>query len=187
MENDIEKIVHVLSKGGLFIYPTDTIWGIGCDATNKKAIDKIYKLKHRIQEKSFIILVKDKQDVLNYVLKVPDIAWDFIEQFNAPLTVVYPRAKNLPPNAVAPDGSVAIRITKDSFCAKIIEKFGKPIISTSANVSGDVPPLVYSMISKEILDKVNYVSEYKRDKVTEIKPSTIIKIDDEGQIEIIRN
>ena len=186
MKNEIDKIVKVLKKGGIIVYPTDTVWGIGCDATNKKSIEKIYKLKHRYQEKSFIILVKDKEEVLKYVGEAPGILWDFAEQFNTPLTVIYPNAQNLPKNVIAPDGSVAIRITKDEFCRKIIENLGKPIISTSANISGEMPPLVYSMISKEILKNADYVVEFKRNKITEIKPSTIIKISDDGQIDIVR-
>jgi len=187
MENEIKIIVDVLKKGGIIVYPTDTIWGIGCDATNKKAIEKIYKLKHRIHEKSFIILVKDKEELSNYVGNTPDVLWDFAEHFNSPLTVIYPHAQNLPKNVIGEDNSVAVRITKDNFCKKIIEKLGKPIISTSANISGELPPCVFSMISEEILKNVDYVTEYKRDKVTEIKPSTIIKITEDGQIEIIRD
>jgi len=187
MEEEINKIVQILKKGGIIVYPTDTIWGIGCDATNKKAIEKIYKIKRRIQEKSFIILVKDKEELLRYVGDTPDILWDFAEQFNNPLTIIYPGAKNLPQNVVAPDGSVAIRITKDEFCKKIIENLNKPIISTSANISGDTPPLVFSMISDEIIKSVDYVAEYKRHRVTEIKPSTIIKITADGQLDIVRN
>lgn len=187
MEEEVKKIVEILKKGGIVVYPTDTIWGIGCDATNKKAIEKVYKLKHRIQEKSFIVLVKDKEELLKYVEEAPDILWDFAEQFTNPLTIIYPKAKNLPPNLVAPDGSVAIRITKDEFCQKIIENLNKPIISTSANISGDTPPLVYSMISSDIIKYADYVAEYKRNKVTEIKPSTIIKITPDGQLDIVRN
>jgi len=187
MENEINKIVKVLKRGGIIVYPTDTVWGIGCDATNKKSIEKIYKLKRRFQEKSFIILVKDKKEIFKYVGDTPDILWDFADQFNTPLTVIYPNAQNLPKNVIAPDGSVAIRITKDEFCKKIIENLGKPIISTSANISGEIPPLVYSMISEEILKFADYVAEFKRNKVTEIKPSTIIKITDDGLIDIVRD
>ncbi len=187
MEEEIKKIVKILKKGGLVVYPTDTIWGIGCDATNKKSIEKIYKLKHRIEEKRFIILVSNKEEILKYVEDAPPTIWDLTNQYNTPLTVIYPRAKNLPKNLIAPDGSVAIRITKDEFCKKIIENLNKPIISTSANISGEIPPLVYSMISDDITKKVDYVAEYKRNKVTEIKPSTIIKIMDDGQFIVLRN
>lgn len=186
MEQEVQKIVEVLKKGGVIVYPTDTIWGLGCDATNKKAIEKIYKIKKRIQEKSFIILVGRREDVFNYVGEVPEILWDLTSQFNNPLTVIYPGAKNLPSNIIAPDGSVAIRITKDDFCKKIIEALGKPIISTSANISGDDAPCVFSMINRDILKNVDYVVEYKRDKVTEIKPSTIIRITEDAQIDIVR-
>ena len=186
MENEITKIVKVLKKGGIVVYPTDTVWGIGCDATNKKTVEKIYSLKHRFHDKSFIVLVKDKDQVLSYVKEVPEILWDFADQFNTPLTVIYPNAQNLPNNVIAPDGSVAIRITKDNFCMKIIEELGNPIISTSANFSGEITPLVYSMISKDILKSADYVAQYKRNKVTEIRPSTIIRITENGQIDIIR-
>jgi len=184
---EVEKTTQIMKKGGVVLYPTDTIWGLGCDAKNKKAVDKIYKIKHRVAEKSLIILLGSYCDLDLYVENVPDFLDDFTSQFSAPLTIIYPKAKNLPKSIIAPDGSIAIRVVKDDFCQELIKNFGGPIVSTSANISGDISPLYYAMIKPEIISKVDYVVDYKRDKITEIRPSTIVKITDEGLIDIIRN
>jgi len=137
------------------LYPTDTIWGIGCDATNYRAVQKIYKIKKRVSRKSFIILLDQPEKILNYVEHVPEIAWDLINSVDTPLTVVYPNAKNLAKNVIAPDKSIAIRIVRDQFCVRMINLFNKPVVSTSANLTNDAPPLVYSNISQEIIDGVD--------------------------------
>ncbi len=186
IESEAKKASRVLKKGGVIVYPTDTIWGIGCDATNKKAVDKVYKLKHRILEKSLIMLICDKNVLQNYVEEVPEMLWDFMGSIDAPLTVIYPQAKNLPSSIIAPDGTVAIRITADKFCCSLINELGKPIVSTSANISGDKTPLVYSMIDEKILKKADYVVDFKRNRVTEVRPSTIVKITNDGLIDILR-
>ncbi|MDD3876605.1 MAG: L-threonylcarbamoyladenylate synthase [Bacteroidales bacterium] len=187
MQAEVEKTVEILQKGGLIVYPTDTLWGIGCDATNKKSIERIYQIKRRLHEKSFIVLVNSKETVLNHVKEVPEYVWDFIDSYQMPLSVIYPGAHNLPDNIIAPDKTIAIRITKDPFCRALIDALGKPLVSTSANISGEKSPFAFSMIQEEILNQVDYVVNYKRVKITETKASTIIKISEEGQIEIIRN
>lgn len=187
INREAEKATKVLKKGGIIVYPTDTIWGIGCDATNRKAVDKVYKLKKRIPQKSLIVLIRDKEELMHYVDMVPDMLWDFAENVTSPLTVIYQNARRLPKNIIAPDGTVAIRITQDTFCRKLIHLSGKPIVSTSANISGGKTPLVYSMISEDILNSVDYVVDYKRNEITEVRPSTIVKITEEGQIDILRS
>jgi len=187
MEKEIEKAALYVKKGGIIVYPTDTLWGIGCDATNKKSIERIYMIKRRLHEKSFIVLVDQKEALMQYVREVPDCVWDFIDNYKMPLTVVYPGAQNLPDNIIAPDKTIAIRITKDPFCKALIKAIGKPLVSTSANISGEKPPFAYSMIQDEVLKQVDYVVDYKRHTITETKASTIIKITDDGQIDIIRN
>ncbi len=187
MKDEIIQAAKVLMAGGTILYPTDTIWGIGCDATNYKAVVKVYGIKGRLTEKSFIILLDQPEKLLNYVEKVPDIAWDLLKSIETPLTVVYPKAKNLAKNVIAPDGSIAIRIVRDDFCRRLISYFGKPIVSTSANISGDPPPLVFSNISKEIISKVDYVVEVNKNRLNELKPSTIIKINEDGEYIVLRD
>ena len=186
MEQEIQKCVAVLKKGGIILYPTDTIWGIGCDATNEKAVDKIYKLKKRLETKSLIILLDDPAKVGDYVKKVPEIAWDLINSVETPLTIIYPNAKNLPKNVIGDDGSIAIRLVKNDFCKQMIKKFGKPIVSSSANISGDPAPLVYRCVSGEIIKKVDYVVSLYQDVLKDVKASRIIKLDEDGSFNIIR-
>lgn len=187
MEEEIKNSVKVLKSGGTLVYPTDTIWGIGCDATNSKAVNKIYKLKKRSKNKNLIVLIDDKNKLENYVKSIPEIAWGLIDNVDKPLTIIYPEGKNLAKNILGPDGSVAIRITKGEFCKKLIREFGKPIVSTSANISGNTPPLSFRKIPKEIIDKVDYVVNLYRDTINEVKASTIIKfINEEEEFTIVR-
>jgi L-threonylcarbamoyladenylate synthase len=141
MEKDIEKCYKVLRKGGIILYPTDTIWGIGCDATNHKAVQRIYDIKRRKETKSMIILLNDILKLEFYVEKVPAIAFDLINKYDNPLTIIFPNAKNIAKNVIADDGSIAIRIVKDEFCKWLLNLFNKPIVSTSANISGEETPL----------------------------------------------
>lgn len=187
MRDEIIQAAKVLQAGGTILYPTDTIWGIGCDATNPKAVEKIYRMKKRDVQKSFIILLDQQEKLERYVAKVPEIAWDLINTVETPLTVIYPHAKNLARNVVAPDQSIAIRIVRDEFCQKLISYFGKPIVSTSANLTNEPPPLMFTNISKEIISKVDYVVNLHRDKLTTMKPSTMIRIRDDGEYEVIRS
>jgi L-threonylcarbamoyladenylate synthase len=174
-ENDIEQCLTVLKSGGTILYPTDTIWGIGCDATDANAVEKIVALKQRPDYKSFVVLVADEKEVLQYAAS-PDLAvFDYLQQTTKPTTVIYEHALGLADNAIAADGSIAIRICKDEFCRHLIKRLRKPLVSTSANISGDASPANFSEISVEIINGVDYVVQYRRDEKTLCAPSSIIK------------
>jgi L-threonylcarbamoyladenylate synthase len=187
-EPEIKNIVKALTDGGTILYPTDTIWGIGCDATNAAAVERVFAIKKRGAEKSLIILLDDVSKLKSYVKQIPKEALALIETTEQPLTIIYPSAdrKNLAENLLAPDGSIAIRITKDSFCKKMIEESGKPVVSTSANVSGENPPRNFGEIPEEIKKAVDYVVRYRRDEESNPRPSVIIRIGLKGEIEFIR-
>ncbi len=184
---EIENMLTVLRAGGSILYPTDTIWGIGCDATNAKAVEKIYRIKVREYSKSLIILVQDMEMLSRYVTKVPDVALDLIERITEPLTIIYPNARNLAKNALADDGSVGIRIPGNAYCQALLKAFGGPIVSTSANISGDPNPLTFSQISPKIKDMVDLVVSPEYSEISGAKPSSIIRITLEGDIQIIRS
>ena len=186
MEKEINKAIEVLKKGGTILYPTDTIWGIGCDATNSKAVQKVLKIKYRLKNFSFIILVEKDRRISDYVEQVPEITWDLLSGFDLPVTVIYPKAKNLAKNVMAKDGSIAIRVVKYEFCQRLIAKFGKPIVSTSANISGEQPPVMFKDISDEFKKEVDYVVQIHQEKLSKVKASTIIKIKLNGEFDIIR-
>jgi L-threonylcarbamoyladenylate synthase len=186
MKTEIKKCVEVLKKEGTILYPTDTIWGIGCDATSQKAVEKIYKLKKRVESKSLIILLADMKDISKYVKTIPDIAWALMENVDSPLTIIYPNAQNLAKNVIAKDNSIAIRIVKNEFCISLIRAFGKPIVSSSANISGEPAPMVFKCVSKEILDHVDYAVTIYQDVLRDVKPSRIIKLKENGEFHIIR-
>ena len=186
VKNEIKKCVEVLKKDGTILYPTDTIWGIGCDATSQKAVEKIYHLKKRVESKSLIILLADMKEISNYVETIPEIARDLMKNVDRPLTIIYPNAKNLAKNVIAEDNSIAIRIVKNEFCKNLIRTFGKPIISSSANYSGEQTPMIFKCISQEIIDHVDYVVNLYQDVLQEVKPSRIIKLQANGEFNIIR-
>ncbi len=186
MKKEVDLAVEHLKKGNVILYPTDTIWGIGCDATNEAAVEKIYRIKKRMESKSLIVLLADPEQLNSYVKKVPVIAYDLISSISKPTTIIYPNAVNLAGNVVASDNTIAIRITRYEFCRQLVKSFGKPVVSTSANVSGDPTPLAFSKISDEVLRSVDHVVDYHRNVVHETKPSTIIKIDERGNFNIIR-
>jgi L-threonylcarbamoyladenylate synthase len=186
MESDLEICYKVLKKGGVILYPTDTVWGIGCDATNVKAVDKVYQIKMRAGTKSLIILLDDVIKLDFYVDNLPVTAFDLISKINEPLTIIYPNAKNVAKNVIAKDGSIAIRIVKDEFCKRLINLFNNPIVSTSANITKEDTPLTFSKISDKIKNQVDYVVKYGQDKVVTYKPSTIIKFSNKGDFKIIR-
>ena len=172
---DIENCLQVLHKGGIILYPTDTIWGIGCDATNENAVEKIIALKQRPANKSFVVLVASERDVLQYTA-APDLAvFDYLQTVNKPTTVIYEHALGIAENVLADDGSVAIRICNDEFCKHLIKRFRKPIVSTSANISGEVAPDVFLQISDAIKNNVDYVVMHRQDDITTATPSGIIK------------
>lgn len=183
---DLLKALDVLRSGGSILYPTDTIWGLGCDATNTKAVENIYRIKQRVESKSLIVLVSSFEQIRNYVDKVPDVAWDLLKCIENPVTVIYSNAKNLAPNVIAEDGSIGIRIVKEEFCAELIRKLSKPIVSTSANISGEASPVTFSHISKDLINHVDYVVKYKQQVFQQSKPSTIIRLLETGEYIILR-
>jgi L-threonylcarbamoyladenylate synthase len=186
-DNDIKACITVLEAGGLILYPTDTIWGIGCDATNENAVAKIYTLKKRADEKSMVILVADEESITKYVTQ-PDVKiFDYIKGIYKPTTVIYDGAVGLAKNAVANDGSAAIRIVKDDFCKQLISAFKKPIVSTSANISGYPPPSVFTDIDVAIKNGVDYIVQHRQDDLTPSSPSAIIKWNADGSLHIIRS
>ena len=184
-ENDIKNCVAVLQRGGTILYPTDTIWGIGCDAMNAAAVEKVFAIKQRPKEKSMIVLLADARDILQYVAAPPLDIIAIIESFDKPTTVVYENALGFPSNVVNRDGSLAIRVTTDPFCKALIKRFRKPIISTSANISGHPAPSIYKMIDSDIVKHVDYVVNYRQDDDMIYPPSRIVRVDDEG-IEVLR-
>jgi L-threonylcarbamoyladenylate synthase len=186
LKEEVNNALEVLKNGGLILYPTDTIWGIGCDATNPKAVEKVFKLKGRPDEKSLIILLDTESKLPGYVSDVPEIAYDLIEFAENPLTIVYSGAKNLAPNAVASDGSIGIRIVRHDFCQQLIQRFRKPIVSTSANISGEPSPLRFQDISPAIFSQVDYVVNWEQDGVNDRKASTIMKLEPGGKFTFIR-
>ncbi len=187
MRDEVINCVKALNDGKVILYPTDTIWGIGCDATNNKAVQKIFKIKKRHERKSLIILLDKAEKLEKYVQKVPEIVYDLIKSVDKPLTIVYPEAKNLAKGVIAEDKSIAIRIVKDEFCKRIINLLDKPIVSSSANLSGEKPPLVFSKISDEITKKADYIVDFNKFLVKEVKASTIIKINQNGEFTVLRS
>ncbi|MFW6351368.1 MAG: L-threonylcarbamoyladenylate synthase [Bacteroidota bacterium] len=185
-EEDIKKAVEVLQAGGIIIYPADTIWSLGCDATNSKAVEKIYKIKFRSRKNNLILLVSDENMIRNYVKFIPDIAAELMISFQGPLTIVYDNAMNLPKNVLGEKGTISMRIPKSEFCLKLLKSFGKPITSTSANLSGEINPVTYHKINPKILDASDYICQSDRDFVNSPKPSTIIKVDKNGVMQVIR-
>ena len=186
MQNGIKKALEILKSGGVILYPTDTIWGIGCDATNTEAVRRIYKIKKREDSKSMLVLMENQALLEQYVNNVPQIAWDLVEISTTPLTIIYQNAKNLAPNLIAKDGSIGIRFTKEIFTSQLIQRFRKPLVSTSANISGEKSPAFFNEISEEIKTQVDYIVEYRQDDLTPASPSSIIKLGSGGTIEIIR-
>lgn len=186
LRDEVNKAFEVLKNGGLILYPTDTIWGIGCDATNAEAVDKVFKLKGRAEEKSLIVLLDSDNKLQSYIKEVPEVAYDLIECAENPLTIVYSGAKNLAPNAIAKDGSIGIRIVKHEFCQQLLQHFRKPVTSTSANLSGNPSPATFNDIEEAILNGVDYVVNWEQDERKEKKPSTIMKLEPGGLFTFIR-
>ncbi len=184
-QKDIEESVKVLKSGGIILYPTDTIWGIGCDATNENAVQKIFSLKERPEKKSFIVLVSEGKEINNYVANADKIM-EYLTKTKKPTTVIYEHAKNVAQNLISNDGTIAIRIVKDEFCKALITQFKKPIVSTSANISGQASPENYKAISKKIKNGVDYIVQHRQNDLSKSSPSSIIKLNKDGDIEIIR-
>lgn len=184
-EKDIEACLQVLRNGGLILYPTDTVWGIGCDATNAEAVAKVYALKQRPDEKAMIVLVAEENDVLKYVASVDLALFDYLQEHPKPTTVIYEGAIGFADNLVAEDGSIAIRICGEPFCRQLLKRFRKPLVSTSANISGLPPAKIFAEISAEIKSGVDYVVSYRQEDAAPAAPSSIIKWDN-GVLQVIR-
>lgn len=186
MQEEIKKAVEVLRSGGVILYPTDTVWGLGCDATNEDAVRKVYELKNREDVKAMIVLVDNAAKIQTYVDEVPDLAWDLIEFAEKPLTIIYPEAKNLASNLVGEDKSVGIRVTREAFSKRLCEQFRKPIVSTSANINGENTPSNFIEISDVIKSKVDYVVNFRQDESMKPMPLSIIKLGKGNLFEMIR-
>lgn len=185
-DTDIKQALETLRAGGLVLYPTDTIWGIGCDATNPEAIERVYQLKGRTAEKSLIVLLENDNQLQSYVQDVPDVAYSLVEYADKPLTIVYDRAKNLPENLVANDGSIAIRVVKHPFCERLLQRFHRPIVSTSANLSGQPSPKNFDDIDQAIKDGVDYIVEFGQQDEAAYPPSTVMKLSTDGKFSFLR-
>ena len=183
---DINNAIEVLKKGGVILYPTDTVWGIGCDATNADAIARVYAIKHREDSKALICMVDSEARLQMYVRNVPNMAWDIMEMANKPTTMIFDNAVNLAPNLIADDGSIALRITKEPFSHELCYKFQRALVSTSANISGEPAASNYRDISQDILDAVDYVCFSRRQEHKPHTPSSIIKLSENGEVSIIR-
>ena len=186
MNTEIQKAVEVLRQGGVILYPTDTVWGIGCDATNEEAVRRVYEIKQRIDSKAMLVLVDNEVKVDFYVREVSPVAWDLIEFSTKPLTIIYDSARNLAPNLIAEDGSVGIRVTREEFSKQLCFRFRKAIVSTSANISGQPSPRCFAEISAEIKQAVDYIVGVRQDEPAGATPSSIIKLGAHGEVKIIR-
>lgn len=185
LNQEIENTLAVLKRGGVILYPTDTVWGIGCDATNAEAVGKIYKLKNRSDKKSMICLVSDFKMLNEYIEEVPEVAYDILKYSDKPTTIIYDDPIRVSENLIAEDNSLAVRVTKDHFCKSLIQKLRKPLVSTSANMAGQPTPKHYDEIDPIILDGVDYIVNLHRDKKSG-KPSSIIKLKNDGTVKVIR-
>lgn len=187
-KEDLQQALEVLRKGGVILYPTDTVWGIGCDATNADAVARVYEIKKRVDSKAMLVLLDGAGKLQGYVENVPETAWMLLEatEGQRPMTIIYPKAKNLAPNLLAEDGSVGIRITSEPFTKALCEQLRHPIVSTSANFSGETAARTFQDIMPELIDAVDYVCHFRRNDTTIHQPSSIIKIDEKERITIIR-
>lgn len=186
MEGQIAKALEVLAAGGLILYPTDTVWGIGCDATNAAAVEKIYALKRRTDKLSMIVLVDSVDNVVRYVREVPEVAWELLEAADKPLTLIMPGGTGVANNLLPDEKTIAIRVPKNEFCEKLLRKLRRPLVSTSANISGEPTPMSYADICEEIKNGVDFVVSPASEKSSTGKPSSIIKLGMGGEFSIIR-
>jgi L-threonylcarbamoyladenylate synthase len=182
---EIHNAYEIIKEGGIILYPTDTVWGIGCDATNAEAVAKIYKLKQRAETQSMIVLMNGDKMMHNVFKEIPEVAWQIMDLSENPTTLVLDNPRNVAANLIAPDKTLGIRIVKEPFCFKLLEKMKKPLVSTSANISGQPTPKSFKEISPEIIKGVDYIVNLHRDKIAG-KPSTIIKLTNDSQVKVIR-
>lgn len=186
MNEDIKAALEVLQKGGVILYPTDTIWGLGCDATNEEAVKRLYGIKRCDETKNMLVLMENAALLERYVDEVPEIAYDLIELTDKPLTIIYDGARNLAKNLIAADGSIGIRITSEAFSAELVRRFKKPIVSTSANISGKPWPANFDDIPGEVIAAADYVVKYRQDDPQKSRPSSIMKLGRGGEVKIVR-
>lgn len=187
LQKEIEKVLDVLKRGGTILYPTDTVWGIGCDATNGAAVDHIYAIKQRNETRSMLVLVDGFDMLAQYVEDIPDIALQLNKEAAKPVSIIYPGAKNLAVNLVAEDASIGIRIVRDTFCVQLIKAFGKPVVSTSANISGESAPGIFDEIPDEIRKAVDYTVSWRQDDRQRATASSIIKVHVDGTYSVLRS
>lgn len=183
---DLAKALDILKKGGIILYPTDTIWGIGCDARNSEAVKRIFSLKKRADSKSMLVLVNNEAALERLTDDIPEINWELLEVAVNPLTIIYDSAKGVAPEILSEDGSLGIRITKENFSNELCKRLNAPLVSTSANISGEKAPRFFMEISQEIKNGVDYVVNYRQNEISEAKPSNIIKLSKEGVVKVIR-
>ena len=185
LKEEVRKACEILKNGGIILYPTDTIWGIGCDATNEAAVKQVYELKRREDSKAMLVLLDDVGKLASYV-EVPDVAYELLEVSDKPMTIIYPNAKNLAKNLIAQDRTIGIRITSEAFTKALLYRFRKPIVSTSANISGESSPKCFAEISDAVKSAVDYVVDFRQEETSNPAPSSIIKLGVGGEIQIIR-
>lgn len=183
---DMQKAAEVMRRGGVILYPTDTIWGLGCDACNSAAVERIYRIKQREDSKALITLVPDPAWLENYVELVPEVAWQLIDVAVNPLTIVYDKGVNVAQELLAPDGSIGIRVTSEPYSSGLCRLLKRPIVSTSANISGQKPAAIFPEISQSLIDAVDYVADWRRDDTAKAQPSSVIKLGRGGLIQILR-
>jgi L-threonylcarbamoyladenylate synthase len=183
---DIHECARTIKNGGIILYPTDTVWGLGCDARNEEAVQRIFKIKNREDQKSLLVLVEKDVRIEQLVKDVPEVAWDIVDNAEEPITIVYPGARNVAKNLIAEDGSLGIRLCKDAFCSSLIHTVNRPLVSTSANFSGQPTPTNFGEISPELIKLVDYVVEYRQKDVGKSRPSSIIRLGLDGRVEILR-
>jgi len=186
MKEEIKNAIEVLRAGGVILYPTDTVWGLGCDATNENAVKRIFEIKRRGDTKAMLVLIDNPAKLQSYVDEVPDIAWDLIEFSEKPLTIIYPNAKNLAANLIGKDKTIGIRVTKETFSKQLCAQFRNPIVSTSANISGNATPSSFNQISDDIKTSVDYVVNYRQEELSTPTPSSIIKLGKGNLFQLIR-
>ncbi|GHT23797.1 threonylcarbamoyl-AMP synthase [Bacteroidia bacterium] len=186
MNSDIQQAVSVLKTGGVLLYPTDTVWGLGCDATDPQAIDRIYSIKKRAAKHSMLVLAADMRMLQTYVPQIPDVALQLLEYADKPMSIIYPDAVRLPDNLVADDASIGIRLPSDPFCCDLIRAFGKPIVSTSANISGEPAPACFAQISNAVKQSVDYIVQWRQNDRQPTAASSIIKVEKDNSFRIIR-
>jgi L-threonylcarbamoyladenylate synthase len=183
---EVQKATNALKAGKIILYPTDTIWGLGCDPGNPEAVKKLFELKGREENKAMIILIERIEQLRDYVVNIPEVAWDIVDYSEKPLTVIYPKGKNVAENLLPTDGSIAIRLVREDFCKALIRKFKKAIVSTSANLSGNPSPASFKDIDQKVIDSVDHVVNLRQNEITSAQPSVVMKIELNGEIKFLR-